>query len=60
MRKIHSLQLIHFDIKADNVCYSPSLNKHILIDYGLAMMIKQKVGEKTKTFFRGNIVNCGQ
>jgi serine/threonine protein kinase len=54
---IHSLQIIHFDIKPQNIMYSKSFKKTVLIDFGLSKMISEKVGKLTYVpSFRGTYI----
>jgi tRNA A-37 threonylcarbamoyl transferase component Bud32 len=34
--RLHSLQIIHYDIKFENACYSPAHDRYVLIDYGFS------------------------
>jgi tRNA A-37 threonylcarbamoyl transferase component Bud32 len=40
LKKLHLLQIIHYDIKLDNICYSYERDLYILIDFGLSKLIK--------------------
>ena len=40
MRQLH---LVHADIKPENIMYSPGWMNVVLIDFGLAMFIKESV-----------------
>ena len=51
--KMRQLHLIHADIKPDNILYSPGWKKIVLIDFGLAMFIKQSVDETRQMRFIG-------
>ena len=57
MRQIH---LVHADIKPQNIVYSRGLRKFVLIDFGLAIFIKEQVKEKTETYFRGTPFYAGE
>ena len=50
MRQLH---LVHADIKPDNILYSHGWRKIVLIDFGLAMFIKESINEETETHFIG-------
>lgn len=50
---MHSLNIIHGDIKPQNLMWSPKHKKNIFIDFGLSMLLAEKVGEKTLTHFFG-------
>jgi serine/threonine protein kinase len=39
--RMHSLKLIHFDIKPENICFSPYFQKYVFIDFGLHRIIKE-------------------
>ncbi len=59
LKKMHLLDLIHFDIKPSNLMFSDTLQKIIFIDFGLSSIIKQKIGQKTLTGFKGTLAYCG-
>jgi serine/threonine protein kinase len=48
------------DIKPENICFSPTLKKYIFIDYGLGKIIREKIGSKTLTPFRGSLIFCSK
>ena len=53
LSKMRQLHLVHADIKPENIMYSPGWKKIVLIDFGLAMFIKESVNEETETYFIG-------
>ena len=53
MKIIHSLKVVHRDIKSGNVLYSNSLQKFIFCDFGLTNVVKEDIGYKTKMKFAG-------
>ena len=53
MVTLHRHKIVHMDIKPDNVMFSPTLNKLVMIDYGFSEVIKEEVGFKTLITFRG-------
>ena len=50
---MHSLQIIHGDIKPENVMFSPSLQKYVFVDFGLSRILAQKRGQTTFTHYFG-------
>ncbi len=50
--------MAHFDIKKDNILYSPTFNKAVFIDYGLTEFIYEDIGNKSLTNFKGTISYC--
>ena len=38
--KLHLLQIVHMDVKPNNICFSPSMNELVFIDFGLSNIIE--------------------
>jgi serine/threonine protein kinase len=55
---MHCFKIIHADIKPENVAFSPKLGKAVFLDFGLSMIIKEKLGLKTNISFRGSPKYC--
>lgn len=36
LKRLHSFQIVHTDIKPDNICFSPTLDEFVLIDFGIS------------------------
>jgi serine/threonine protein kinase len=53
LKRFHSLGIVHIDIKPANICFSPSLNEFIFIDFGFSRFITEEIGFKTYTNFLG-------
>ena len=53
LSRLRQLHLVHADIKPENIMYSPGWKNIVLIDFGLAMFIKEKVDQETETYFVG-------
>jgi tRNA A-37 threonylcarbamoyl transferase component Bud32 len=47
VRKMHSYNLVHKDIKPANILYSKGVDDFILLDFGLSHAIKERIGEKS-------------
>lgn len=58
--KLHNLQIIHRDVKPSNVMFSRKRKKHVLIDFGMTLAIKQNFGKLTLTGFAGTYTYCCQ
>lgn len=54
LRLMHSFNIIHFDIKPDNVLFSPHFQKAVFIDFGFSEVIAEPLGFKTSVGFRGS------
>jgi tRNA A-37 threonylcarbamoyl transferase component Bud32 len=44
LRNLHSLKMIHFDIKPENICFSKEYNRYVFIDMGLHRVITEEIG----------------
>ena len=53
MKTMHSLKIVHRDIKDKNVSWSPTFKKWVFLDFGFATFLKQEIGEKSVTNFIG-------
>jgi serine/threonine protein kinase len=58
LQLLHSLQIVHLDIKPDNIAFSSTLKEYIFIDFGLSRIIKEQLGSKTFTSFLGSLSYC--
>ena len=52
---MHSLQIIHYDIKPDNLMWSKEFSAPVFIDFGGTTFINEKLGHKTLTKFIGTM-----
>ena len=50
---MHSLKLVHRDIKPLNVAWSPTFKRWIFLDFGFSTILQENFGEKTYTKFIG-------
>lgn len=58
LKIMHSFKIIHHDIKPQNIVMSKHFKKPIFIDFGFSDIIKEDVGYKTLTVFRGTPDFC--
>lgn len=58
LQLMHSLNIIHGDIKLENVMWSSTFQKNVFIDFGLSRILKQSIGELTYTSFFGTYHYC--
>jgi len=54
LKRLHTLSIVHNDIKLDNIMISPTLEKVVFIDFGLTHLVKEKIGRKTQSLFKGS------
>lgn len=40
LKIMHSINVVHRDIKPDNIMYSESLKKHVFIDFGGCLFLR--------------------
>lgn len=57
---MHRLSIFHFDIKPENIMFSPTFKKHVLIDFNLSDMREAEFGFKTLSRFRGTLNFCSE
>lgn len=55
---MHAMKIVHMDIKPDNIMYSESYKKHVFIDFGGCIVLKERLGLKTLTGFLGTTGFC--
>ena len=55
---MHRLQLMHQDIKPENILFSPSLNRLVFIDFGLSRLVKETQGATSLSNFSGSYNYC--
>jgi serine/threonine protein kinase len=58
LRTMHELNIVHCDIKPDNIVISEELGEPLFIDFGLSEIIKESCGFKTLCAFRGTPNYC--
>ena len=40
LRTIHQINMIHSDIKPDNISYSPFFEKWVFLDFGMSQIVQ--------------------
>ena len=55
---MHALNIVHRDIKPDNIMFSNTFKKHVLIDFGGCCVLDQEIGQKTFSKFLGTAGFC--
>ena len=53
LKKMHTLRMVHRNIKDLNVAWSRHFSRWVFIDFGFATLLKEKIGEKSKSKFIG-------
>ena len=50
---MHTLRMVHRDMKDQNIGWSPEFQRWVFLDFGFAKILGEKIGEKTITKFIG-------
>jgi serine/threonine protein kinase len=50
---LHSLHIIHKDIKPKNILWSKRHGRFVLCDFGISHYVKGSAGQKTRTYYEG-------
>lgn len=53
LKTLHSLRIVHGDIKPNNVMWSPAYEKLVFVDYGLSRCVKEPLGQKSRVSYFG-------
>ena len=57
LKKMHTLKMVHRDIKDMNVAWSHHFQRWVFKDFGFATFLKEKIGEKSTSKFIGTYRN---
>lgn len=52
---MHGFNIVHTDIKVENIMFSPTYKKCVFIDFGLSKIIVEPIGFKSLTRFSGSL-----
>ena len=52
---MHSINFVHCDIKPDNIMFSPTYRSLVFIDFGLSNIVREPIGFKSKTRYKGTL-----
>jgi serine/threonine protein kinase len=55
LKSLHTLKIVHLDIKPENISFSLALNEPVFLDFGFSDILDEDIGMKTQTFFVGTI-----
>ena len=58
LKMLHSLKIVHIDIKPENIMFSPVYGKNVFIDFGCSTVIEEQAGYKSHTTFKGTLSYC--
>ena len=50
---MHSIRMVHRDIKRENIGWSPQFRRWVFLDFGFTTFLKESIGEKTYSRFIG-------
>ena len=53
LKTMHSLKMVHRDIKEPNIGWSEEFGRWVFLDFGFSTMLRQSIGQKTYTKFIG-------
>jgi serine/threonine protein kinase len=56
---LHHFSIVHLDIKPMNILFSPSSKKLVFLDFGFSKLVKEILGQRTRTEFLGTPQYCG-
>jgi serine/threonine protein kinase len=52
------MKIVHFDIKPDNLMWSPHFKREVFIDFGLSEIFEEGQGFKYPIKFKGSLNYC--
>jgi serine/threonine protein kinase len=60
LKLLHYFQIIHLDVKPDNIMFSPAKEGMVFIDYGFSRLTSALPGYKSFTNFTGSLNYCSE
>ena len=58
LRLLHQLNIVHCDIKPENIAFSSSFHQPVFIDFGSCRLLPKGPGHKILTSFTGTLSTC--
>ena len=55
---MHTLNIIHYDIKPDNIMFSSRQKRLVIIDFNLSEITDLQIGKKAQLPFKGTVYYC--
>lgn len=57
---LHKMKVVHFDLKPDNIMWSPHFKREVFIDFGLSEVFDGNPGFKYPVRFKGSLNYCSE
>lgn len=60
LKTLHSLKIVHKDIKPENILFSDSLARFVFADFGVSHAVAEGPAERSRTNFAGTVEYCSE